>query len=375
MSPGSGADLLTAMGEAYTGLGLYDAAKKHLTEARADQTNAAVPAESRVRTLVALGSTLYFAGDYDEAGSVLEQAVTTARRQLSPQSILRSEALDDLADVLSQEEKYPEAERLCLEALDADRKRGTEDNATLAHAPSTPDGSIYYFEGDWAAAEKVMREELVLDEKTSGMKDATTARAMNNLAAVLYLTGRYDENIAILEKALPIYQDVYGSEHPEVEAILNNMGRSMLMAGHIREAVPFLRQAVAMSERLKGPTHDDLVPPLNSLAMIDAFTGDTAKAQAEITRAEQIARLPDHGTLLDQVLLNRADLELRDGSTDKAITSLEESRRLLEVAFPLAKRPSEAWRYAVWDTVNAELLARRGDPQQRRAARSSRRFQ
>jgi tetratricopeptide (TPR) repeat protein len=184
---------------------------------------------------------------------------------------------------------------------------------------------------------------------------------MNNLAAVLYLTGRYDENVATLQKALPIYREVYGSEHPEVEAILNNMGRSMLMAGHVQEAVPFLRQAVAMSEKLKGPTHDDLVPPLNSLAMIDAFIGDTAKAQAEISRAEQIARLPDHGTLLDQVLLNRADLELRDGSAEKGAASLQEARRLLEAAFPLAKRPSEAWRYAVWDTVNAELLAQRGD--------------
>jgi tetratricopeptide (TPR) repeat protein len=351
-------ELRTAMGQAYSGLGLYDAAKRLLTEARADQSGTAVPAESRVRTRVALGSTLYLAADYEEAAKVLQDAVSIARRELPPQSTLRSEALDDLADVLAQEEKYPEAERLCLEALAADRKRA--EPAALARTLDSL-GAIYSYSGNLPAAESTMREALALHEQASGLRDVMTAQAMANLAFVLYQSGRYEENFAILEKALPIYRDVYGPEHPEVATLLNNVGRSALMAGRIEDAVTSLRQAVALDEKLKGPTHDDLVAPLNSLAMIDAYQGHTVEATAEIRRAEQIARLPDHGVLLDQVLLNVADIELQQGNTDQAAAPLAESRRLLEAAYPLAKRPTEAWRYAVWDTVNAELLARRGD--------------
>jgi hypothetical protein len=41
---------------------------------------------------------------------------------------------------------------------------------------------------------------------------------------------------------------------------------------------------------------------------------------------------------------------------------LAESRRLLEATFPIAEHPTEGWRYALWDTVNAQLLAHQGDP-------------
>jgi tetratricopeptide (TPR) repeat protein len=183
---------------------------------------------------------------------------------------------------------------------------------------------------------------------------------MQNLAAVLFQSGRYDDAMAIDQQAMPVYRELYGSEHPEVAGLLNNMGRTALMGGHVAEAEPLLRQALAINEKL-GATHDHLVPELNSIAMIDGYTGQIARARAEIQRAEQIARLPNHGELLDQVLLNVADLALQDGNPDAATAPLGESRRLLEAAFPLAQHPTEAWRYALWDTVDAELLARRGD--------------
>jgi ATP/maltotriose-dependent transcriptional regulator MalT len=116
-----------------------------------------------------------------------------------------------------------------------------------------------------------------------------------------------------------------------------------------------------MSETLLSPTHNDLVPPLNRLGMIDAYNGHLSEARAEIRRAEQIARLPHQGVLLDQVLINVADLALRDGDGEHAAVALAESHRLLEAAFPLAQHPAETWRYALWDTVNSQLLAQQGD--------------
>jgi tetratricopeptide (TPR) repeat protein len=353
-------ELRTAMGQAYSGLGLYDAAKKLLTEAQADLSGASTPAESRIRARIALGSTLYMAADYDEAAKVLRDAVSIARHELPPESTMRSEALDDLADVLAQQEKYPEAEQLCLEALAVDRKRGADQPAALARTLDSL-GAVYSYSGNLPAAEKATREALELHEQASGLRDVSTAQALANLAFVLYQSGRYEENFVLLQQALPIYREVYGPEHPEVATLLNNVGRSALMAGHVEDAVTPLRQALALDEKLKGPTHDDLVAPLNSLAMIDAYKGQLGEATAEIRRAEQIARLPDHGVLLDQVLLNAADIDLLDGNADQAAAPLAESHRLLETAYPLDQHPAEAWRYAVWNTVDAELRARRGD--------------
>jgi ATP/maltotriose-dependent transcriptional regulator MalT len=131
------------------------------------------------------------------------------------------------------------------------------------------------------------------------------------------------------------------------------------MAGHIDEAEPLLRRSLAMTEKFEGDTHDDLVPPLNSLAMIDAYLGRLDAARMEIQRAESIARLPHQDELLDQVLLTEADVELAMGNKPRSGELLEASKAQIQKLHP--ENPSNAWRYAVWDSVNAQYLAQNGD--------------
>jgi tetratricopeptide (TPR) repeat protein len=352
------AELLSAMGQAYSGLGLYAPAEELLDQARADQDSAVVPDESRVRTLVASGSTLYLAGKYDDAAKLLSRAVELARTSLTAADPLRSMALTGLADVLMQLEKFPQAIQLCQEALVADRKRGPQDAAVMARTLSTL-GQAYFYSGDLAAAEAPLREALRVREQVLGMHHALTAQSLNDLGGLLYQSGRYDEATSIYEQALPIHREIYGPEHPEVATITNNIGRSALVAGHVDEAEPLLRQSLAMFQKFEGDNYDGLVAPLNSLAMIDAYRGRLSDARSEIQRADSIARLPDHGELLDQVLLNEADIELASGNRTRAAALLMESKALLQKAHPDSS--ADAWRYAVWDSVNAQLLAADGD--------------
>ncbi len=352
------AELLTAMGEAYYGLGLYKPAGELLAQASDDIKSPSVPDQARVRTLIASGRVLYFSGDYDKAAQVLGAAVDLARRHLDRSSTLRSKALSLLADVKVQLGDYAEAEKLCYEALAADRKRGPEEAAVLAQTLESL-GTAYFYGGDLVPAERAMRETLELRERTFGMHHPDTARALQNLGVLLYQSGRYDEALKIYQQALPIHRELLGDEHPEVATVLNNIGRLELMAGRVDEAEPLLRQSLAMTEKFEGATHDDLVSPLNSLAMIDAYRGRTKAALAEIERAESIARLPDQGELLDQVLITRADIELSLGNRAAAARSLAEGKELLRKAHP--ESPTEAWRYAVWDSANAPLLAAGGD--------------
>ena len=77
------AELLTAMGRAYSGLGLYPPAEALLSQARSDDKSASVPPESRIRTLVASGSTGYLAGDYDAAAELLARRFVALRPRAS----------------------------------------------------------------------------------------------------------------------------------------------------------------------------------------------------------------------------------------------------------------------------------------------------
>jgi tetratricopeptide (TPR) repeat protein len=352
------AELLTAMGQAYSGLGLYKPAEELLTRARADTESAAVPDEMRVRALFASGSTLYLAGEYAPAEKTLRRAVDLARKSLAPSDPLRSTTLTWLADDLAQLEKYNEAVALCQEALAADRKRGPEHDDVLAKTLATL-GSAEFYSGDLAAAEPPMREALRLRERFFGLHHALTAISLDNLGVLLYQTGRYDAALAVYRQALPIHREIYGPEHPEVATILNNLGRAALMAGQVKDAEPLLRQSLAMTQKFEGDTHPDLVSPLNSLAMIDAYQDKLDAALVEIQRADAIARLPDHDELLDQVVLNEADLQLAVGNRIRAAALLAEAKLLLQKAHPDVAK--DAWRYAVWDAASAQLMAANGD--------------
>jgi tetratricopeptide (TPR) repeat protein len=353
-------ELQTTIGRAYTALGLYPPAQTALSQARADQAAAWVPDESRIRTLLASGTTLYFAGNDDEASPYLHQAADLARKSLKASNPLHSEALTGLADLLAADGKYPEAEQLCREALEADRQRGSssEDKAVLANTLDSL-GTTFYYRGDLRAAETPMREALKIREDVFGMDHPLTAASLTNLGAVLYQSGQYDEALALYKLALPIDEKVYDPEHPAVAGILNDMGRSLLMAGDVNAAEPLLRRSLAITEKTEGEQHQDMVAPLNSLAMIDSYNGHLEAARKELQRAESIARPPEHRELLDQVLLNEASMELPGGDRARAGVLLAESKALLQKAHPDAK--TDAWRYAVWDMVNAGLVAANGD--------------
>jgi tetratricopeptide (TPR) repeat protein len=350
------ADLLTAMGQAYTGLGLYEPARKLLTQALKDQDAVAVAPDSRVQTLIATGSVLDAADQLGDAKQKLQQALDMAMKQLPKDSVLISDARDVLADVLIQLGQYHEAERLCEAALVVDRARQGPDRAETLSQTLDTFAQALSGEGRLAEAEAPTREALGLRREYFGNRHALTAQSMNNLAALLYQAGRYAEAASQWQEALPVYREVYGAEHPELATLLNNLGRSALMAGRVTEAIPLLENALQMGEHLWGPDHDYLVLPLNSLGMAYLYQGDASRARADISRALQLARPRGH-TILDQVVLNAADLELSRRRTEGALPLLSEARQLLEKRYPLTADSTEQWRYAEWDAVDAARLA------------------
>jgi tetratricopeptide (TPR) repeat protein len=188
------------------------------------------------------------------------------------------------------------------------------------------------------------------------------------VAALLYQEGQYAAATNQWNDALPVYREIYGAEHPEVATLLNNLGRSALMAGRVDEAIPLLERALQMDVKLKGPEHEELVMPLNSLGMAYLYEGDAARAQADIDQALKIARLPQHDEILDQVLLNAADLALAAHRVDEARKLLSEARQLLEARYSPAQNPGNQWRYAAWEAVHASLLAADSHPDDAREA-------
>ncbi len=376
--PRTRSELRTAMGQSYAGLGVYPEAEKLLAQAMADQAATTVPVESRVHTMTAYASAILNneADDAaarlkseDTARQLLLQAVALARSKLPPLSPARSEALTGLADFLADRDPQ-QAESLCREALERDRKRG-EDGAAILANTLTSLGKVYYGEDRFTEAEASMADAQRVLQKTFGLHDVRTARALNDLGAVQYEAGQYGQAAATYAQALPVYQEIYrdpehpdrDGEHPEVATLLNNIGRAELMVGQVDQAERLLTRALNIDKSLVrdkrlSSTDTDFASTLNSLGMIDAYRDRWDDASAKFEQAKEIAELPG-GPFLDQVLLNEADLALHSGDLQRAATFLTRSKASLEEAHK--NDATNAWRYAVWNSVNAELLAARGD--------------
>jgi tetratricopeptide (TPR) repeat protein len=376
--PRTRSELRTAMGESYAGLGVYPKAEALLSQAIADQATISVPVESRVHTMTAYASAMLNNEPDDAAGRVkkdaaakglLLNAVQLARSHLPSSSSARSEALTGLADLLADSDPK-QAESLGLEALQADRLRGKEGAPILANT-LTSLGKVYYGEDEFAKAEASFSQAQDALQGAFGAHDARAARALNDLGAVQYEAGQYTQAIATYEQALPVYEEIYrdeehpaaDGEHPELATLLNNIGGAELMIGHVDQAERLLKRALAIDNDLArdkrlSPTDSDFVSTLNRLGMIDSYWGRWDDANAKFERAQAMAELPG-GPFLDQVLLNEADVALHNGQLPRAATLLTKSKASLQDAHK--NDATNAWRYAIWDSVNAELLAANGD--------------
>ena len=355
--PRTRAQLATAMGLSYSGLGLYPDAEILLKQALDDQKLTTMRPDSVLRTMVALGTALYLDGNDKAAEPVLREAVALAREKIDSANPLHSAALTALADEYVSLKKLDEAKALCDEALVVDEKRGPDEAAVLANTLTSLSG-VYFAAGKPAVAIEPSLRAIDLYRKAFGGHDTHTAIAMNDLGASLYEAGHYQEALKEYKDALPVYHALFGEDHPEISTLLNNIGRAQLMIGDTDKAEPVLRDALRMTEKFTTGEKDPLVSPLNSLGMIDAYRGRMAQARHELDLAESAGR-ESESAFLDQVLLNEADLDLKKADMATAGARLGESKTLLEKGHP--NDSDNAWRYAVWEAVNAEFLARTGN--------------
>src|SRR6266566_3263526 len=84
-------------------------------------------------------------------------------------------------------------------------------------------GEVYHALGDYAKAEGMGREALILLQKLHSNEHEDVATALNNLASVLSEQGQHSEAVAMLRESLAMRKNLLGNEHPNVATALNNL--------------------------------------------------------------------------------------------------------------------------------------------------------
>jgi tetratricopeptide (TPR) repeat protein len=352
------ANLLRAMGEAYSGLGLYSNARAAL-ESSVKEASSNPTSDDFFRARVALAHNAFLDGDYEGA----EKLYFAVRNEAAH---LRGEVNDEVAladtglgECYTKENKLDEAEVRLKNALAINRQLHGEQFGETARDLEAL-GILYFSLGRFAEAEPLLLRTVEIQRKLYGPRSGKLATAQSNLGLYYFQTGQYTRAMDEWRSALSIDEDVFGAEHAQVAALLNNLGRVELLTNHLDQAQIHMTRALEVFRRSLSDGHDDLVAPLNSIGMIELAQGNLEGARRSLDEALSIARRRNH-RFLDQVLGNEADLEARLHRTTQARSLLSEARAVQEATYGDSLHGANSWRGAVLDVIESNIAVEERD--------------
>ncbi len=273
-----------------------------------------------------------------------------------------ADVLNDLAALLSLQQKYDEAEPLVRRSLEITRRTFGERHpafagslqlfANLRHARGETEAAVELYQrvldilrtslgeehravldnlnnlasmhcavGNPAAAEPLYRQAVRLMGAQHGEQSPECARGEHALAGVLQQLGNYQAAEPLFLQVLEKQRKLLGEDHPDFVQTLHSLAQLYHRMGNYNAAEVRYRQVAELRERLLGEEHPDFAQALNDLAALYHETGNLPAAEPlyqralEIRQAELEGDHPDiaqslHNlALLNQALGRPADAE------------------------------------------------------------------
>ena len=352
----------------------------------------------RADLLTQMGNLYRRLGDFDEAETVLQQALQAVGSGSTP-SIERALALDSLGFVYHQK-RDPRALNILRRAQRELWRFHRADHADIAGAWMHM-SMVLRYRGDLAAAQALLQRAHDMDRR---LGIAETAEAGDRLADLAVLIGRRgdrerglllldraidiqhqargpdsvqeavslnkkalffqerpvaEKGAELLERAIQIFERRLGPDHPLVAGGYHNIANSYLLLGRLEEAEKAERQAWERDSRRLGPHHPSSLEDRQSLAMILVERGKLREATMhlrEVNRAQESVLDADHpNRIMTRLFLSRVLLELGDVTLARRYLRESESAR--------AALGPDHWVVGALDIAGAELALRSGEPE------------
>jgi len=287
------ARLLDTLGNAYTGLGLYDKAKP-LLESSVAKRQALIPPEPAqlAASLSDLGDLQTWRADYQSAEHAYRKAIALQKAlpvdQRNDAALAKS--LFGLGDEVQKSGRSADAEGFLREALalqthlareSHSKEDGSDEARTLksdtARTLQTLAGAIW--DRNLNEAIPVMQSAVAMQRAAWGSEPHPDyAAALNDLGLMLRDHGDYDESEKLLNESLAMEQRLVGDRHAQTALYLNNLGLVQHRKGSLAEAESTFRHALTIQRDLLGEVHPDVALTLTNLAYVVHDTGNVEGA-------------------------------------------------------------------------------------------------
>ncbi len=214
------------------------------------------------------------------------EMVQTLETEIGPDHTDTVAALHALADDLTDQGEYDQAELLYQRALAAREKLLGPEHLDVAMTLNRF-SHLRLRQGRFADAESLLRRAHAVSEMLLGADCHETAAKLSNLGGVLFQLGRYDEAEPLLRRALATMQKV-GPEHPNVARTLDNLANVLDLQGKHLEAEALYRRALVVAEKVLGPEHPNVAATQCNLA--DLLFQSPGRNEGRCAEAETLAR-------------------------------------------------------------------------------------
>lgn len=288
-------------------------------------------------------------GESAKAESMQARSLAICETSLATDHPLTAASLINLAELYSSTDKFKEAELILVRALAMMEKTGSNHPDTATVLGNL--GAVYYSTNDYAKSEKLHNRALAIREAALGVQHPLVASSLNHLGGLKVETGRFEEALTCLERAVKIVattrgrrgtsslnrssaDDVAGIEHVDgVVCLCLKLAKSEdALAWGERGRAAGLRELLAeahanadapLSEKDRRRVAAALAKITATSRSIDALAANrqpTEKAQLELARAEI-----EYDTLLGELATRNAQFaatqSARGITTREAIAS------------------------------------------------------
>lgn len=274
-------DPATAKGRTITLAEVLENARTHVDEAFEDQPLV------KARVHATLGEIEYHLGRFDEAERYYRSAWSVRRELLGDEASETLAVLINLATVLRELERGPEALAMQRETVEGFRRRGEVPNMISA---LTRLGQTHNVMGELTAAEATYDEALRLAETRTPEEQNernTLATLLTDRATMRTKRGLYDQARADYDRALELYRAVEGDMHPDIARVRGMLASLARSEGRPKEGLAQLEDVLALQRQILPSDHPDIA---NTLSLMSTTAFDLAEyARAETWIRESLA--------------------------------------------------------------------------------------
>ena len=327
--------LLRVIGEVYSTVGRYEDADSLLTEAVTLHRGLSPPAPDELAlSTTALAKLRNQIGEYADADSLFREALALRQRE-DPASMETASALLDVALFLFDEADYAASDSLAREAL-AIQKRHVDDDAFEMAAIYELLSVLADDAGDLPRADSLAQRALAIYRENLTAPHENIAQALVAAATPLRRMSRFDDAEAYLLESLEMRRTLYGDVHDEVGYALNNLASLETDRGDLEAAERYTHEGLAVRRAVYGNDHIEVAASLGNLAGIQRDRGNYDQAREALQEASGIigrtlgSEHPFSGSMRYRIAM----LDAADGRPAAAERGFQEALRIYRNVWP-----------------------------------------